>query len=1049
MANYLLTPQKLMIGGGLGAIDGDTLTLLPYHHFATTAPAQHDPFLSPEALDLYITLFQITLLLLAAASGKSASGGGPPVMTELREFGKKMNTLFDVTIPQDVAWAFAAAQGTRGASVPTIIMMSSKEAGGAAPGRFVAPTFRPATGRARPENGTYGRQFRDTQPSLKPVTSSVRSAIVLSTPPPNPKELSQLEATFRSLLAQCSIDDLGFVDTAPLRNGNQLNVKVRFSDGTERTTEQLLRMHEKAWTVARRESGKKQAPLEGGIRSELRLLDVFRRITERRDLIPARDNVSVKTILPLDVPQVRLQRGSDQLKVVLQQMWAALAERGEQLIPRTVRSIMVQSKTGEREQVHTLLVIYWKSLKKEFSARGIALPDFGTRISETALDIMHYQLLGQVRPQQKMAGTVVTAPLPFEANDPLPEISTLRGALAVLYKFSQTSLMAGFDRFPHSPKGNTVLLFDPRTGVVLNYATVLVNAHYLLAKAAADPMMMLALRDVSIDAASVKNPDVARHRTPAEATRASLLAFVQKHQGLPEVVATTVKRRRGSDTQPVIQVGPLQSPLKATQPYVAASDISHDVATARFITRMTFAESLSDARAICGSMAANGLPEAKRVSEWLEGVTRGTKGSLEGALVELPLSEQLKPVVLPMVLNDVALRALSLTSTSSRTRARFESMMSSGDMALSSALRRYDYIVKFVVEEEARLDARPRRSPSSQWKISQSGSSTDPLSDTQTDFRMLIPPWSDLEVPAVFANAMRPMLSAPDMQLRVTDINRVFMSFMPLDEMPPVQKGRGAFATNEFVYNALTGRSGSMFDMPPMSKADLALRAQLSAIGDARQMLQFNEYWLGRGVKIARRDGTISPTLRFYMAINPARAAEVLTALNDLYDKWNPKSVKDIQFKMTNIPPELVRTDSALFFTDAANQGLWKDIVALRKAHPDYFRPVVGPLGTANFRDGNGQPMGISVAEAPNRVTESRNSVLGNLNTQGVRDYRTFIAQGVPFTPEELLRATAYYLQKGGIDLERPAFYSGTSQRAPGWVTFAEVYRQTDQYRGE
>lgn len=987
-----------------------------------------------------ITLFSAALFIAALLR----RGGGEFVMAGLRELGRQMN---------------AAVDG------PMIAMMSGADSGGATPRRFRPSILGRTKGLAHPGNSDYSGRFRDPQsPMLAatpppppdpvgagPATPVVRTPIVLSMMPPGRDNLPEVEEAFRALLMQCPIDDQGFVDTSPLRIGHDLTATIRFVDGAEWNTGQLLRLHENAWKTAQRDSGKKQPPLDGSFESEARLMDVFRRVTGRKDLLPVRNRAAAKTILSLDVARVQLKNDGTQLREVLRMVWTSLAGRGEQLIPRNERTITVQAKNGEREQLHTLMVIYWESLKKEFGARGMALPDFDKRISDDALDIMHYQLLGWARPQPRAVGDAVIVPLSFEANDPLPDATTLQGALSMLHKFSQTPMMEGLDRFPLSPKGRSILLMDPRTGFMLNYATLLDAVHYLLAKAASDPLMGSVLRGIPIDGVAVQNPDVARYRTPGEATRTALLTFVQRHQGLPEVATTTVVRRRGGDSQPVVQVGPPPVPSRPaarqrTPSYAAAPDISHDVARARFISRMTLAESLNDALAICNSMAANGLPDAQRASAWLESVTRGTNGSLENALSELPLAEQLKPVVLPMVLNDVALRALGLTHSSSRVRMRFEKLMGSTEVVSSGPLGRYDHIVRFVVEEEARLDARPRRSISSQWKVAQSDGSGDSMADTQPDMRQRIPPWHSLEVPAFFAKAMQPMVSSPDLRLQATDVSRAFMAFMPLDEMPLVRLGRGRKDTNELVYNHLTGRSGSLFDPPPMTDADLALRAQLIAVGDSRQMLQYNEYWLGRGIKIARRDGIIPPTLRFYLAINPARAIEVLTALNDLYDQWNPGGVKDIQFKMTSVPPELTRTDSALIFAGAANQGIWKDVVALRNAHPDYFRPVMGPLGTANFRDEKEQPIGIGVAEAPRRVTDSRNGVLGNLNTQGVRDYRTFITQGMPFTPEELLRATAYYLQKGGIDLDRPAFYSGTAQRAPGWVTFAEVFRQTDQY---
>ncbi len=1069
MAGFLFDPQQLILGGGVGSIDGGLLDLLPQHRLQTKA--QKDSHISPESFEVWITVFQAALVILAAFAGKS--GGGAPIIADFSGLKARTRALFDIEVPQDLVWAIEAAQATRGAEIPTVFMSATGEG---RPRAWQTPKFEPA----RASGSGYAEQYRRENPSqpvvprqtpeetslpppADPVPLSVSpppaKEIHVALPAPAPKDLGAVEHVVRTLFSQCSVDAQGNVDTSALRNGPYLTVVVRFSDGTTMTTEALLRAHERAWAHHHEVKGKSAPALPGTFRSEKRLVDVFRRTLKRPDLHARGESAVTMLDLKVDVPRVRISGYSKALSDALRATWQAFEAGHRAMDVEAVTDTMVQAKNGERERLFVLMSRYWEGLEKEFARSGVKLPK-GDRYYRTAdgLDIIHYKLFDRPRVRTSWGKNVSPVALPMTESEPLLDASTLPGALSILYKFNTTLLMHGAEQFPNPPHGTTVVLYDVRTGRLFNYVTLMRDIHYKLALEKADPEKAAVLKGVVVDEDLIQDPKAARASLPRENTRISLLDFVRKFGGYPQASVSSIVRRRGGtvsapvlELKPAIPPPPTVPPTKQTLPYAASgrpatttTDISRDVAVARMIMRMTNSDFLSDARSACTDMVVKGTPEATQVLAWIDTVTRGSDVHLEQALEKLPLRDQLQSVLLPLILNDVALRALSVTKNSGRSRKKWSELWSSGMLGLSP-FERYDRIQKFVVEEEARIDARPRGTDSRRLRDTARFEKSPLLADTQTDLSLSVPAWYGFEAPETFARAMGPLIADPTIRMRATDITRAFMAFMPLDDLPIVQVGKKTTDTSEVMYGQMTGRASTL-DSPTMSPAELSLHQAMKAIGEARGMIQFNDFWLGRGVKWARRDHTIPPTLRFYLAVNPVHAERVLVEINNLYDKWNPDRTKDIQTKITNVPPELVRTDSALVYTDAANQGIWRDLVALRAAHPDYFRAVNGPVGTANFRDANGNPIGISIAEAPPRVDESRNGVWSMLNTQGLRDYRGFVAQGTPFTAAELMQATAFYLDKGGIDLVRPAFYKATPKREAGWKIFEEVFRQTDQY---
>lgn len=861
---------------------------------------------------------------------------------------------------------------------------------------------------------------------------------------PHVDDLGAIESVFRRLAALCPLDEQGMMDTSPLRIGHDLTMGVEFQGGQLLSVQVLLKQHEAALRKWSAMQDKQPPALEGTFRSESRLMDVLRRVTGRKYLLSTRQAPIAKVMIKTDHQRVLFDKPEAKLTKVLRHAWENFEMAHGKMSIHAMQTSMVEARGGERVRLQDLMAVYWQGVQTQLKARKLDVPeDPNYHATEDGLDLIYFSLFDRVRIRSRWAGNLRAVALPFAATEPLPEVVTLTGALSVLYKLSQTSIMDGVDRFPLEPKGSLVVVYDPRTGRSFNYEKLMVTAYHMLAQGKADAQTARVFTEIVMPHDVVENPQLAQRQFPNEETRRSLLTFVRHHRGYPEVVVNRHLRGRGG----VVETRRMQSlspdatgslPRAITQTYLSADQqpFFPSAMMARFITRLTHAHTLQDARVICNDMQARGLVDAASVGIWLERVVRDRSKTIEDDLKLLPDSKTLPPVVLPLVFNDVYLRLQAVIASSPKTQRRWEAYWKTGEMETQGTLPRFNRMRDFVLDEEARLDAIPRQGKLHAWRAD----STQELS--QPD------PWVDVMVPKVFADAMARVLGAPKVKARAEDVTRAFMQLLPLDDVGVVQQAQGPTDTQNLVYTTLTGRPLEDWSEATLTPEQKQLRERMVAVGQAFGMIQFNDYWLGQGVKLAKRDGRIPPTLRIYLAIHPTWAAEALKALNEIYVGWKPHESRDVQFKMTHVPPELGRTDASLFYIDAANQGIFERVVALQEAHPEYLRPVQGPPTTAHYLK-NGHPTGISVAEAPQDVRDSRNGVMSQLATRTLHLYRERLVRGQRLTQAEWVQIAAYSMQRAGIDLERPGFYAGTAERQPGWVIFADIFRSTDQYNAE
>ena len=878
----------------------------------------------------------------------------------------------------------------------------------------------------------------------KPVDPKDRPRVHVDLSYPQLDSLKEIEAVFKKLAVLCPVNDRGMMDTSALRIGHDLTKGVEFQDGQVMTVQALLKYHEAALKMWSASQGKQPPDLEGTYRSEMRLMDVLRRVTGRKYLLSTTQEPIAKVIIKTDLRRVRFDKPDTKLKEVLSHAWQNFEATQGKLSIHGMQSTMVEAKGGERVRLQDLMVLYWQDLRAQLKSKKLNVPeDADYHATEDGLDMIYFSLFNRVRIRSRWSGSLKSVALLFDAKEPLPEVVSLRGVLSVLYKLSQTPIMEGVDRYPVEPKGTLVVVYDPRSGRSFNYEKLMYTAHDMLAQAKADAQTARVFTDIVVPAEVVNAPDLAKRQFPNEEMRRSLLTFVKHHRGYPEVSVATHVRRRSGERQ-VVSTASLASdskgslPASITQTYLASDQgvLFPSVMLDRFVTRLTYAEHLSDVRAICDDMKARGLEDAATVKQWVDAIV-GTKTiPVQNALRGLPEQKRLSPIVLPLVFNDVYMRLQTLIASSSKTQRRWDAQWKSEKMDALDTLSRFDRMRNFVLDEETRLDALPKKGMLRSWRAD----STQEIA--QPD------PWLGAPVPKVFADAMARVFAAPDVKARAEDVSRAFMQFLPLDDVGMVQPSRGITDTQDLLYATLTGRPLEEWSEATLTPQQRRLRDEMITVGQMFGMIQFNDYWLGLGVKLAKPDRTNPPTLRIYVAVNPTWAPKALHALNKIYAEWKPHEARDVQFKMTNVPPELGRSDASLFYTDAANQGIFQRIVALHDAHPEYFRAIPGPPTTAQYLK-EGSTTGISVAEAPRDVRDSRNGMMSQLATTALRIYRERLVRGQRLTQAELIQIAAYHMQREGIDLERPGFYAGNNTRDPGWVIFADIFRQTDQYNAE
>lgn len=446
---------------------------------------------------------------------------------------------------------------------------------------------------------------------------------------------------------------------------------------------------------------------------------------------------------------------------------------------------------------------------------------------------------------------------------------------------------------------------------------------------------------------------------------------------------------------PVAQRG--KSRFKTTDSFGEPGQLSPVVVLHHLATKLSRAPSLEDALVYCNESKGRNLPEAEAIGQWLRQMAHGRCGDLTDELANLPYRELLEPIVLPILLNNLAYRIMGLSRLDpglpERARLKLTELTASGPPQLW-----FDDYRRFVRAEESRSQR---------------------IVETSAP-----PEWVEEAVSPSLRAALDRLFDDKEFWEQATDMGRLYQAFSPLDcPLPPIiKRGRLHMDTEELAY----GHYNGLWQIVGKNELGLddnkELGHELLRYG-TKDLKMFNagDYWLARGSKVSK-GGKFERTGRYYLTIEPDHAKALLQALDRLWNKWVCEERTDIQEKMTHRAEDLLRLDAALAYFNIHHQEILFDLVALTQEKPEFFRRVPGPITTAQILDDRGNLTGISFAESPKDFDKSHGGRLAEVVSTAIRAWRCRQAADEPVDRENLYRMIAYGLKQHLMDTTHPAF---------------------------
>lgn len=381
--------------------------------------------------------------------------------------------------------------------------------------------------------GNYSSQYRNVQKKeavdikKAPFSSTVSSQATRSLP--------ELKAVFQQLLAQWPRVE-GKIDLSLVKRPMNLTLQVQFSDGKKVTIEALLRRYDKAL-------GKMYVDAPVNVNSNDYLMWVLRQVSGDFALQSTSPMKEPVEDIVIDVRGLSDWKSPASLRRIVREVWANKKFHSEE-----IGNYWVVNRFGRRERLSSILSNYWNVLKKQFPL----VP--GNYKYSDALDVMHFQALGELRPHPQTNGTPKVAhALPLKKNEALPDSTTLEGAFKLAHLMTKTDALAKADAFPADSNREWVF-YHPVTGQQVNYVSFMHRFNRLLAndKAAGDKRF---------ETLQTGAPAVAE-RMPDEVTRRRLLRMVRTGEGrVPEttlVPMTQVRRVTGGQRTPQAWAPPLE-----------------------------------------------------------------------------------------------------------------------------------------------------------------------------------------------------------------------------------------------------------------------------------------------------------------------------------------------------------------------------------------------------------------------------------------------------------------------------------------------------------